>query len=60
MWDDTLPVAPAAQILREGRDGSGAAAAAAGGTVWVHLFAAGNEGKRCRGARVRSLWKSIN
>lgn len=45
------------------RDAVAAAAqetgAAAAGTVWVHLFAARNEGKRCRGARVMSLWKSI-
>lgn len=53
------PVAPTAQILREGRSGSGDGAAAAG-TVWVHLLAARNEGKRCRGARVVSLRKSIN
>lgn len=53
------PVAPTAQILQEGRSGSGDGAAASG-SVWVHLFAARNEGKWCRGARVVSLWKSIN
>lgn len=53
------PVAPTAQILWEGRSGSGDRAATAG-TVYVHLFAARNEGKRCRGARVMSPWKSIN
>lgn len=53
------PVAPTAQILWEGRSGSGDGAAAAG-IVWVHLLAARNEGKRCGGAHVVSLWKSIN